>query len=317
MKRTIAVVGTGVIGRSWIRVFARAGCATQVYDKDPSQRARALEWAHRSALRDEDLGLVEVGQADYESHNILPCDSLEEAVDNCSWVQENGPETLSKKKALFADLDAAASKDVILASSTSTHDINEIADGLIGSDRCIVAHPVNPPHVIPVVEVLPGQTTPIDVLQKAFTFLKSVGQSPVKIGKYLPGFLLNRLQAALLRESVDLVESGAATVDAIDTVVRDGLGLRWALLGPFGTGHGNADGGAGEYYRIYRESYKSLWKDLATSPELSDDTVNRIHAGVEAIYGPDSVAALNEWRDHSVRRIRALKESDPPPSAEH
>jgi len=288
-----------------------------VYDVDPAQRDRALKWAHDSALCDEDWGLAKAGQAAYESRNILSCDSLEEAVDGCSWVQENGPETLSKKKALFADLDAVAPRDAILASSTSAHNITEITDGLIGSDRCVVAHPVNPPHVIPVVEVLPGQTTRIDVLQEALVFLKSVGQSPVEMDRYIPGFLLNRLQAALLREAIALVESGAASVDAIDTVVRDGLGLRWALLGPFGTAHGNADGGAGEYYRMYRESYSSLWEELATAPELSDDVVNRIHGGVEAIYGPDAVTVLNDWRDRSVRRIRALKESDPPPSADH
>ena len=316
MPQTIAIVGTGIIGRSWIRVFARAGCATRVYDVDPAQRNRALEWARDSALCDEDLGLAEAGQAAYESRNILSCDSLEEAVNGCSWVQENGPETLSTKQGLFADLDAVAPRDAILASSTSAHDMTEIADGLVGADRCVVAHPVNPPHVIPVVEVLPGQATRIDVLQEALVFLKSVGQSPVEIDRYLPGFLLNRLQAALLREAIALVESGAASVDAIDTVVRDGLGLRWALLGPFGTGHGNADGGASEYYRMYRESYRSLWEELATSPELSDDTINRIHAGVVAIYGPDAVTVLNDWRDRSVRRIRKLKETDPPPSVE-
>lgn len=311
--RTVAVVGAGVIGRSWIRVFARAGCETRVFDPDREQLARALEWARESAWKDEALGFIDSGAAAGEGRAIRRCDTLDEALSGAGWAQESGPERLAVKQRLFAELDAAADPDTILASSTSAHDMSRIADGLAGSHRSIVAHPVNPPHVIPVVEVLPGEGTDAEVLARTLAFLESVGQSPVQMNRYLPGFLLNRLQAALIREAVFLYGAGAASAEAIDTVVREGLGLRWALLGPFGTGHTNADGGAGEYYRRYGDAYRDLWADLASDPNLSDRVIDGIHAETEAMHGPDATAALCAWRDRMVRRIRALKDDDPLP----
>lgn len=314
--QTVAVVGTGVIGRSWIRVFARAGCETRVFDPDTSQQELALSWAKGSAEQDEAQGLVAAGGAGAEASLIRPCASLSEALSGAQWAQESGPEALEAKKRIFADLDSAADFGTILASSTSAQDMSRIAHGLAGARRCITAHPVNPPHVVPVVEVLPGSLTDSGVVTSALDFLKSVGQTPVEMNHYLPGFLLNRLQAALVREAVDLIGSGAASAEAIDAVVRDGLGLRWALLGPFGTGHTNADGGVGEYYTRYGDAYRSLWADLATDPDFSEQVIQRIHKGTEEMYGPHAVRELADWRDRMVRRIRALKEVDPPPNAQ-
>ena len=150
------------------------------------------------------------------------------------------------KKAIYARLDGAAAPAAILGSSTSAHDMSEIAAGLPGAHRCIVAHPVNPPHLIPVVEILPGVKTDPDVVTRTRDFMTSVGQKPVLMNYYVPAFLLNRMQAALLKEAINLVESGVADVDSVDTVIRDGLGLRWALMGPFGVANTNADGGIRE-----------------------------------------------------------------------
>ena len=313
--RTVAVVGAGVIGRSWIRVFARAGCETRVFDPDPEQLGRALDWARESAAEDEALGFIPVGAAAGEERAVRRCDTLEGALAGAGWVQEGGPETLGVKRRIFAELDAAAAPATILASSTSAHDMSRIAGGLAGAGRCVVAHPVNPPHVIPMVEVLPGAATHPDVLAAALGFLESVGQSPVQMNRYVPGFLLNRLQAALIREAVFLYGSGAASAEAIDTVVREGLGLRWALLGPFGTGHTNADGGAGEYFRLYGEAYREMWRELEADPEFPDRVIDGIHAETEGMYGTSATAALCAWRDRLVRRIRALKEDDPPPGS--
>ncbi len=309
--RTVAVVGAGVIGRSWIRVFARAGCETRVFDPDPEQLARALDWARNSANEDEALGFIDSGAAGEE--RAIRCDTVHEALSGAGWVQESGPETLAVKQRIFAELDAVAGPGTILASSTSAHDMSRIAAGLAGSGRCVVAHPVNPPHVIPVVEVLPGEGTRREVLTAALSFLDSVGQSPVQMNRYLSGFLLNRLQAALIREAVFLYGSGAASADAIDTVVREGLGLRWALLGPFGTGHTNADGGAGDYYGRYGDAYREMWRELEADPEFSDRVIAGIHAETEGMYGTSATEPLCAWRDRLVRRIRALKEDDPPP----
>ena len=311
--RTVAVVGAGVIGRSWIRVFAGAGCETRVFDPDREQLARALDWARESAQKDEALGFIDPAAAAGDGWAIRRCDTVEEALSGAGWVQESGPEALAVKQRIFAGLDAAADPGTILASSTSAHDMSRIADGLAGSHRCVVAHPVNPPHVIPVVEVLPGESTRPEVLTATLAFLESVGQSPVEMNRYLPGFLLNRLQAALIREAVFLYGTGAASAEAIDTVVREGLGLRWALLGPFGTGHTNADGGAGEYYRRYGDAYRELWADLAADPEFSDRVIDGIRDETEAMYGTGATEALCAWRDRMVRRLLALKEDDAPP----
>ena len=311
----VAVVGAGVVGRSWIRVFARAGLPTRVYDPDPGQLARAVEWARQSAEEDVRLGFATASQARAEENRVHPCATLGEALAGSDYVQESGPEAIAAKQAIYRDLDRAASKGVILASSTSANDMTVISEGVPGAHRCIVAHPVNPPHVIPVVEVLPGKKTDPGVVAATLDLLRRVGMSPVEMNRYAPGFLLNRMQAAVIREAVSLVGSGVASPEAVEMVMRDGLGLRWALMGPFGTGHSNSDGGLGRYYRDYGDAFSALWGDLDTEPDFGDEVIDAIAAATEAAYGDDAVAALSAWRDRMIRRILRLKQEDPPPGA--
>ena len=301
---TIAVVGTGVIGRSWIRVFARAGFSTRVFDIDAAQLDRAVAWARRRAS--------DAARGDLATR-IVRCDTLEEALDGAIYVQESGPEAIAAKRAIHRELDGAAAPEAVLASSTSAHDMTEIARGLPGAGRCIVAHPVNPPHVIPLVEVLAGAETRPDVTASTVALLRRAGMAPVVLDRFAPGFVLNRLQAAVLREAVSLVGAGVASPEVVDTVMRDGLGLRWALMGPFGTGHANADGGVGSYYRMYGDAYRSIWRDLDPDPDFGDEVIDAIADGTTAMYGEDAVAALSEWRDRMVERILRLKAEDPPP----
>ena len=310
---TIAVVGTGVIGRSWIRVFARAGFSTRVFDPDPAQSARALKWARASAAGDVHLGLFSFAEARAEESRIVRCETLEEALDGVSYVQESGPEAIASKQAIYRVLDGAASADVVLGSSTSANDMTAIAQGLPGAARCIVSHPVNPPHVIPLVEVLPGEETRADVTASTVALLTRAGMAPVVLDRYAPGFVLNRLQAAVMREAVSLVGAGVASPEVVDIVMRDGLGLRWALMGPLGTAHANADGGVGSYFRMYGDAYRSIWKDLDSAPDFGDDVIDAITEGTTAMYGEGAVAALAAWRDRMVRRIRQLKAEDPAP----
>ncbi len=311
----VAVVGAGLIGRSWIRVFARAGFRTRVFDPEPAQVERAVAWARAAARADVDLGLCSSAAARDEARRIVRCATLAEAVAGVAYVQESGPEAAGAKRAIFRDLDAAAAPHVALGSSTSAHDMTVIAQGLPGAARCIVAHPVNPPHVIPLVEVVEGAETRADVTAAVVALLRRAGMAPVVLDRYAPGFVLNRLQAALLREAVALVGAGVASPEVVDIVVRDGLGLRWALLGPFGTGHVNADGGVGSYLGAYGDAYRSIWKDLAAAPSLDADVIEAIVKGLDATYGEGAVAELSAWRDRMVRRIIRLKAEDPPPGA--
>lgn len=315
MSRIVAVVGTGVIGRSWIRVFAGAGCRTRIYDHDPAQVERAFAWLDEELDLDAKDGVLRPREAAATRARVSSHGALADALEGAGYVQESGPERLDVKRSVYRDLDRLATGDAILASSTSTMDMTEIAAGLSGARRCIVAHPTNPPHVVPAVEVLPGRDTDPAVVERTVRFLRAVGQTPVVLRRYAVGFALNRMQAALVREAIDLVESGVADVEGVDTLIRDGLGLRWALLGPFGVGNCNADGGIREYYAKYGQAYIGLMRALRSDPPSFDPAmIERVARATEGTEGsPARVPEILRWRDRLIAKIRALKVADPHP----
>ena len=300
--RSVAVVGVGVIGRSWLRVFTRAGCETRAWDPNADALTRALSWHDEAEQPDNS-----------SAGRLLRCDALEEALDGVEYVQESGPESLEQKQRIYAELDRLASPDAILASSTSAMDMTDIARGLTGAWRCVVAHPVNPPHVVPVVEVLGGQQTRSVVVQQTAAFMRAVGQKPVVLNTFVPGFLLNRLQVALLREAISLVERGVADTAAIDAVVQHGLGLRWALLGPFGVANTNADGGIREYLERFAGSLDTLMRDLGDTPRLDRALVERIGEQTDADAAATPLAEIRRWRDRMVSDVVRLKRENPQP----
>jgi 3-hydroxyacyl-CoA dehydrogenase len=302
LPRAVAVIGVGVIGRSWLRVFSRAGCETRAWDPNAETLARALAWHNE-----------EVGRERSSAGAVRRCVSLEEALEGADYVQESGPESLEQKRRIYADLDRLAAGDTILASSTSAIDMTEISRDLSGAWRSVVAHPVNPPHVVPVVEVLGGQHTRPSVVQQTAAFLRAVGQKPVVLNTFVPGFLLNRLQVALLREAISLVERGVADAEAIDDVVQHGLGLRWAVLGPFGVANTNADGGVREYLERFAGSLETLMRDLGPTPQIDKALVDRIGALTDASYGTTPLVEIRRWRDRLVREVVRLKSADPRP----
>jgi len=308
----VAVVGTGVIGRSWIVVFARAGCRTHVYDANSKQLQKALAWLEQNLEFNRKDGFISAKGIQEIRGRITPHSDLDQALRGVGYVQESGPERIELKQKLFAKLDQLAKPGTILASSTSGLDMTEIAAGLEGANRCIVAHPVNPPHIIPVVEVLPGKKSDAGVVKRTATFLKSVLQKPVLMNCYVKNFLLNRMQAALIREAIQLVEHGVADVDAVDTVIRDGLGLRWALMGPFGVANTNADGGVREYLTRYREAYIEGMNDLYPTPSLDQAMIERLGRATDRMLGHMSRVKVRRWRDRMIRKIRGLKEENRP-----
>lgn len=297
----VAVVGVGVIGRSWLRVFTRAGCVTRAWDPNAEVLSRALAWHDEEREPDQT-----------SSGALVRCASLAEALEGVEYVQENGPESLDQKQRIYRELDRAASSETILASSTSAIDMSEIARDLTGAWRCVVAHPVNPPHVVPVVEVLGGQQTRPSIVQQTAAFMRAVGQKPVVLNVFVPGFLLNRLQVALLREAINLVERGVADTEAIDAVVQHGLGLRWALLGPFGVANTNADGGIREYLERFAGSLETLMRDLGGTPRMDRNLVERIGKQTDASNAAPLVE-IRRWRDRMVRDLVRLKRENPQP----
>lgn len=311
LVRNVAVVGAGVIGRSWVRVFARSGHPTRVFDKDAGQLSKAADWLDESLELDCKDGLLSPADVTRQRSQVSHVKDLREGLDGADYVQESGPERLEVKRAIYAELEQFAPPSAILASSTSAMDMTDIASGLATADRCIVAHPVNPPHVVPLVEVLPGRETRTDVVARTQEFLKSVGQTPVVMNAYIPGFLLNRMQAALIREAVNLVDKGIADAEGVDAVIREGLGLRWALMGPFGVANTNADGGVREYFARYRNAYLELMNDLGPTPSFSPEQIERLGRETDAMFRGTSLAAIRHWRDAMVRRICELKRKYP------
>jgi len=311
--RQVAVVGTGVIGRSWIRVFTRAGCRTRVYDPSPRQVEHALAWLEENLSLDVADGLISATEAREQRARVTPHKDLGETLDGAGYLQESGPEEIDLKRDVFLQLDRASGIQTIIGSSTSGLDMTDITRGLPGARRCIVTHPVNPPHVIPVVEVVGGKHTDPEVTSKTYEFMSSVGQKPVFLNSYVSGFLLNRMQAALIREAIHLVEQGVADVQAVDTVISEGLGLRWALMGPFGVANTNADGGIREYFTRYREAYIEDMNDLGPTPSLDREMIERLGQGTDDMFNGTSHSDIRRWRDRVAQKVCAVKRSDPAP----
>lgn len=308
LPRLATLVGAGVIGRGWIRVFAGAGVPVRLYDQDPKQAPATLEWLRRDLALDEAEGFLAKGEAAALLGRVSIATDLGAALQGADYVQESAPERLEVKQAVYRELDRLAPPHTILASSTSALDIGEIAGGLPGERRCVMAHPFNPPHVLPAVEMLGAPKTDPAVLEQACTWLQNCGQVPVRMHRYIRGFLGNRIQSALIREAMYLVESGVADPEAVDAVIRDGLALRWATIGNFGANHSNADGGIEQYFGRYGQAYYDMFADLKTvNPRFDGPTLKQIGEMVNRREGVQDVAGLLRRRDVMVHKLRRMK----------
>jgi len=308
--KTAGIVGAGLIGRSWANVFARAGWQVQVWDPNPAQRDSAQAQIGQS-LRDlQTHGLVP--DADAATSRVRVVATLEEAVSGADYVQESGPETLESKLTTFAALDAAAPADCVLASSTSAIVASKFTEALAGRARCLVAHPVNPPHLVPVVELCGAPWTSVETKARARDVMASIGQVPIDVRREVDGFVLNRLQVALLTEAFRLVQEGVVSPQDVDHTIADGLGLRWAFMGPFETIELNAPGGIADYCERYVPWFRRYLADLPT-PQVWDDTQWQAAA---AAYGPVPVAAevakKSLWRDERLAALVAHKRGRKP-----
>ncbi len=304
MKRA-GIVGAGLIGRAWTQVFARAGWDVVVWDPVESQRASAHELVSRALHESAAHGLVDDPAAAAKRVKVVA--TIDEAVSGVDYVQENGFERLDAKLESFGKMDAAADAKTILASSTSAIVPSKFTEALAGRARCIVAHPVNPPHLVPVVELCGAPWTAPETKARAKEILKSVGQVPIDVKKEIDGFILNRLQVAFLTEAFRLVQEGYVSPEDLDHTVADGLGLRWSFMGPFETIELNAPGGIPDYCTRYVDWFRRYMAD-APSPAVWDDA-NWAKA-VEA-WGrkptPQQIAAKTVWRDDRLAALAAHK----------
>ena len=306
---SVAIIGAGLIGRSWAIVFARAGWQVRVTDPEP----RTLENASR-LIREglEELavhGLVT--DPALAAERVAIVQSLADAVSGVDVVQENGPELVDTKRAIFAELDRLCPEHAILASSTSAIVASRFTEELPGRARCLVAHPVNPPHLVPLVELCAAPWTAPQTIERARRIYESIEQVPITVKREVEGFVLNRLQGALLAEAFRLVGEGVVSPQDLDKTLKDGLGLRWSFIGPFETIELNAPGGIADYCKRYTGFYRSLSADPAKPDVWDEENVSRILDAWGAMPSADTLAHRSAWRDKRLAALKAHKQSQP------
>ena len=311
---TAGIIGAGLIGCSWANVFARARWDVRVWDPLAAQRSSAAGRIAASLEELEHAGLLE--DAKQAAARITVCDTLGDAVRGAEYVQESGPETLEAKQKTFAQLDTAAERAAVLASSTSAIVASQFTAELAGRARCIVAHPVNPPHLVPVVEVCGAPWTSSETRDRARDVLRSVGQVPIDVKREIDGFILNRLQVALLTEAFRLVQEGYVSPQDLDHTISDGLGLRWAFMGPFETIELNAPGGIADYCRRYTPWFRRYMRDLPPASVWDDASWQKAAVAWGKAPSAERIADKSQWRDQRLAALVAHKRTQKKYSAD-
>jgi 3-hydroxyacyl-CoA dehydrogenase len=301
MEQLAAIIGAGLIGRAWAMVFARAGWRVRLYDNVASQLDVAREHIATSLAEQQAAGLV--GDAEGAVARVVMVARIEDAVAGATWVQENLPEVVDVKRDVFRTLDALAPAATVLASSTSAIPASQFTDALAGRARCLVAHPVNPPHLVPVVELCGAPWTSAATIERARSVMADVGQVPIVVRRELDGFVLNRLQGALLSEAMRLVGEGYVSPQDLDKTVAHGLGLRWSFMGPFATIELNAPGGVADYCARYGGFYRRLASDPPAPHVWDGEHVARV---VAALGEPTTPAERERKTAARDRRLLAL-----------
>ncbi len=302
----IAIVGSGLIGRAWATVFASHGFEVALHDVAPGAAEAAR--AHIAVNLEELAGHGLVDDPKGSIARIRVASGLADVLAGAGFVQENGPETVEAKRALFGEMDELAAPDAILASSTSFIMASVFSEGLKGRARCLVGHPVNPPHLVPIVEIAPAPWTDADVVARAKAIYEQAGQVPITLRKEKPGFVLNRLQAVLLAEAFRLVGEGVASAEDVDKTIRDGLGLRWSFMGPFETIELNAPGGIPDYCARYSASLDRMVKSSeGLGNPFDSGTVAEVMREWRGSQSAERVKKLSDWRDGRLAALQAHK----------
>jgi 3-hydroxybutyryl-CoA dehydrogenase len=292
----VAVLGAGVIGASWTALFLAAGCQVAVHDP-----ADGAEDAVRAYVATAWPTLRELGLASTETPGTPRFHATAaSAVEGAGFVQENVPERLDLKHVLFAAIEPALEPGAIVASSASGLQLREMQAGWRDPSRLILGHPFNPPHLVPLVELMGNEATAAGIVEQAEHFYRRVGKVTIRLQREVPGHVANRLQAALWREAIHLMASGVASVEDIDTAIWAGPGLRWAAMGPSMLFHlGAGAGGIGAFCERYADSFHRWWDDLGDA-RLEPATIARLVEGVDQEAGARSTAELSATRDQLI-----------------
>ena len=230
--QNIAVIGLGTIGHSVAQVYATAGCTVNCFDPDPKSGASLADRVRTNLKQMSAAGISSLDDIETIVSRFVICDNEAEAVSGVGFVSEAAAEDLTIKQALFSRLENHTDRHTILASNTSTYPMTQIARDMVHPDRALVTHPFNPPHLLPIIEVVPGESTSEQAVSAAMTLIEHTGKKPIRLNREMPGFLINRIQMAMVREVWDLLDQGVASAEDIDVAVRGSLGFRLAAIGP-------------------------------------------------------------------------------------
>jgi len=302
--RQVAIIGTGAIGASWAALFLAKGLKVVATDVAPNAEASLQKFIDAAWPALERLGLSEGASRS----NLRFTADLAAAVKDADLVQENGPERIDFKKELYGQLDEMLPPEVIIASSSSGLTMSEIQSGCRDHpERCVIGHPFNPPHLVPLVEIVGGAKTSQDTIERASRFYAAMGKRPVRLHKEVPGHVANRLQAALAREVYYLVAEDVISVADIDTALSWGPGLRWGIMGQMLLNHlGGGEGGIEHFFQQFTGPMTAWWKVLG-SPQLTPDVQKKLIDGVHAEVGARTIGELAAERDEILLGLLELR----------
>ena len=302
MSRCVAIIGMGLIGRSWAVDFARAGARVALWDAMDGVVETSLSQIRQLVSDMDGAGLLNETPEAILSR-INPCSTLSEALSGADYIQENTPERIEIKYDVLAAIEANAQPDAVIASSTSGLLPSAMFENIASARRCLVAHPLNPPHLIPAVELVPGPATDAASLHTARMILEEAGHVVLTLRREIAGFVMNRLQGAVLDEAFRLVEQGIVGPEDVDIALRDGLAMRWSVVGPFETVDLNAPGGVFDYI----DRYGPMYDDLAIGSEGRADWKGPVRdvvtADRRARLAVDQIPARTKWRDARLAEI--------------
>ena len=305
----VAVIGAGLTGASWAALFASCGLNVRVHDKDKEALSKGLERSKRYIHFLMDHGMADQREAEAGLTALQPCARLSEAVQDVTFVQESVYETYEVKCAVFEEVDRHAPRHALIATSSSGLSIGRIQEATRYPERCLAGHPYNPPHLIPLVELAPGEKTVKETIEAARRFYEAVGKTPVILNRAVPGYLANRMSAALWREAINLVLDGVASVADVDRAISLGPGLRWAVMGPHLIYHlGGGEGGICYHVEHLRAAKEEIWQDLNDWQKLPSETAKALERGLPEL---EALESLTRRRDEILVRFLKALQSEP------
>lgn len=302
-SEAIAVIGAGLIGRSWAISFARGGYSVRLFDVAPGALVNATKELEVTVQALALAGLLGTNDASTILGRVHTTGDLAMALRGAVHAQENAPESLSAKVALFKELDDLADPQCTLASSTSALLPSSFSSKLRHRERVLVAHPLNPPHLVPAVELVPAPWTSDATMSGVARVMETCGQVPIRLRQELPGFIMNRLQGALLHEAFRLIDGGFANVEDVDAAVRDGLGMRWSFMGPFETIDLNAPGGVADFIERYGPAYEAIGQSQGRTVSWKGAVANEVTSSRRAALPASRIKERQSWRDEELARL--------------